>query len=140
MSDDDSAFSVRVISTRDLPRPRIIKTVGDAIDFVDEMPNARALPHWQQAHSALHQAYERPDDASRTKAAEGAFRAAMKKEGWLIEPPPPNPIGVDDAFTVTPSRGHLLTLRAFGEVEDCRYRKTYPDGPMPSGSSKLPAE
>jgi hypothetical protein len=103
MSNDDPAFSTRVLSTRDLPRPLIIKTVGEAIDLVNELPEATlTLPHWRRARSALYDAY--PDDAvgeacpppeaANVKAAEEAFRAAMKKERWLIEPMAPNPIGV----------------------------------------------
>jgi hypothetical protein len=103
MSNDDPAFSTRVLSTQDLPRPLIIKTVGEAIDLVNDLPEAtRALPHWQQARIALYEAYPDhaagatcpPPDPGKVKAAEEAFRAALKKEHWLIEPVPPNPIGV----------------------------------------------
>jgi hypothetical protein len=92
MSNDDPAFSARVRSTRDLPRPLFINTVGEAIDLVNDLPEAtQALPHWQQARSALYEAY--PDDAAgatclppdpgKVKAAEEAFRAALKKQRWL---------------------------------------------------------
>jgi hypothetical protein len=66
-----------------------------------------ALPHWQQARSALYVAY--PGDAAGkatqpeagdVKVAEKAFLAAMKKSGGSVEHPSGTP----------------LVRRLFGEV------------------------
>src|SRR4030088_635655 len=98
MPNDDPTFVNPVRGMRG-SRPYIFKTVGGAIDFVNdglEDPE-RARPHWGQARWVLYEAY--PDDATgmarpgpdKIKAAEDAFRAALKKEGWLVDPPPPPP-------------------------------------------------
>lgn len=88
---DDPAFSKPI---RILRRDRwyIAKTVGEAIDFVNdtiEEPE-RERPHWGQARHALYAAF--PDDATgmprpgpdKIVAAEESFRAAAKKERWLV--------------------------------------------------------
>jgi hypothetical protein len=84
MPDDDPAFSARIRSTRGVPRPLFIDTVGAAVDLVDDLPEGiRALAHWQQARSILYEAYDPPHDATKVKAAEDVFRAALKKQRWL---------------------------------------------------------
>lgn len=92
MTNDDPVFSKPVRAMRS-SRPYIIKTVGEAIDFLkDDLQQEpeRARPHWQTARRALYEAY--PDDAigmprpgpDKITAAEEVFRAAMKADRWLI--------------------------------------------------------
>jgi hypothetical protein len=98
MPDDDPAFSKTIRAMRD-SRPYSFKTVGEAIDFVtcDLKELVMERPHWGQARWVLYEAL--PDDATgmprpgadKIEAAEDAFQAALKIEGWLVEPPPPPP-------------------------------------------------
>ena len=84
MPDDDPAFSERIRSTRDVPRPLFIDTVGAAIDLVNDLPEAiGALAHWQKARSILYEAFDPPHAAAKVKATEDAFRAALIKQRWL---------------------------------------------------------
>jgi len=84
--EDDLAFSTPVRSSRDMPRPLVFKKVWEAIDFVDErLTEAQlAAPHWQRARSALWAAYGPPPDPGKVSAAEEAFTAALKKQGWHV--------------------------------------------------------
>ena len=87
-AEDHVAFSLPVRSSRDFPRTLVFKQVWEAIDFIDERLTEakRASPHWRRAKHALYEAYGPPPDLSKVQAAEDAFRAALKKEGWHIEP------------------------------------------------------
>jgi hypothetical protein len=91
---DDPVFSTPVRSSRYMTRPHTMKTVGEAIDFVasDEgLKPAKYRRTWQLAKSVLHGAFPdagTPPDPAVIKVAEDAFRAALKKEGWLVDPPP----------------------------------------------------
>lgn len=91
MPDDDPAFSKPVRVMRG-GRGYIIKTVGPAIDFVNDTleEHERDRPHWRAARRALYDAC--PDDGTgqprptphKVKVAEDAFRAAMKRDRWLV--------------------------------------------------------
>lgn len=85
MSIEDPVFSDRVLSTKDLPRPRIIRTVGEAIDFVNELPGKIGrLSRWQAARGLLYDAYDHPENPEKVTSAEEAFRSAMKEQHWLV--------------------------------------------------------
>ncbi len=81
---DDPAFLDRVRAKQSAPFPVFTRTIGQAIDAIHDLPqDKQQLPHWQQARHALYEATDRPNDAETVKAAEAAFRNALRIERWL---------------------------------------------------------
>ena len=91
---DDPVFSTPVISSRYMTRPHKMRTVGEAIEFVGSDEGLKQAKHgdaWQLTKDALYDAFPDagpPPDTAVIRVAEDALRRALKKEGWLVEPPP----------------------------------------------------
>ena len=79
----------RVILTRPEAQPLFpaaIETVEQAIDHVQELPQAALITeHWRAASRALWSALDFQGDADRLATADKALSHALKTEGWLNE-------------------------------------------------------
>lgn len=84
MPNDDPVFSARIRAKPTAPVPVFTNTVGQAIDAINDLPDAtRELPHWQMARQLLYAATDAPADPAKVKAAETAYRSALHQERWL---------------------------------------------------------
>lgn len=78
----DAPLSKIVRSRPNSPMPLFIKTVGEALDAVLDLPEAQqAEAHWSQARKLLYEATDNPTPQN-IQAATDAFEVALKKQKW----------------------------------------------------------